>query len=147
MMKNIKVKGAAIIAATLMFQQANAYDLLTGEKKTACEVVLCLLAKNGRPDECVEPLKQYFEIKVKNSLGFDPRKTLDARKNFLKLCPKGDDSGIDEIAAENMSDVTETPAPVAAPPSNYSEECKKEMGTQDEQSEAYQRCIASKNRM
>lgn len=56
-------------------------NLLTGDAKTACEVILCL-ASGQRPDECIKPLDVFFSI-VKRTLS----RTISARKDFLELCP------------------------------------------------------------
>ncbi len=56
----------------------------SGDKRTACEAVLCL-SSGERPDECDAPLKKFFSIKAKK-----PWKTIKKRKKFLKLCPSGD---------------------------------------------------------
>lgn len=58
---------------------------LTGDAKTACEVILCL-SSGQRPSECREPLRKYFSISAKRFSD-----TIKKRKNFLKLCPT--DSG------------------------------------------------------
>ena len=54
-----------------------------GEKKQACEAVLCL-SSGERPEECQPSLKKYFSIKAKK-----PWKTFKLRKQFLKKCPSG----------------------------------------------------------
>lgn len=76
---------------------SHAEDSFTGEKKAACEAIICL-SRGNPPSECDDSLKKYFKIVVKNSLGvLNPVKTLKARKKFLKLCPSGDDDSIDEV--------------------------------------------------
>lgn len=61
-------------------------DLLTGDVRLACEAILCLSTGN-RPSECNPSIKRYFSIKHKKL-----HKTIQARKNFLNLCPAvGDD--------------------------------------------------------
>jgi len=61
-------------------------DTLTGDKKTACEALLCL-SSGDPPSECNPALKKYFSIKKKKASN-----TRKARKNFLELCPAADDS-------------------------------------------------------
>lgn len=58
---------------------------LTGDRKTACEVLLCL-SSGERPSECNPPLRHFYSIKGKK-----PGDTLKKRKKFLELCPT--DSG------------------------------------------------------
>ena len=60
---------------------------LTGDKKLACEAILCL-SSSKRPHECNSALRRYFSIKFKRK----PWKTIRERKNFLKLCPASNDS-------------------------------------------------------
>lgn len=54
---------------------------LTGDRKTACEVLLCL-SSGERPSECDPALRHFYSIKDKK-----PWKTLQKRKKFLELCP------------------------------------------------------------
>ena len=58
---------------------------LTGDRKTACEVLLCL-SSGERPSECNPPLRHFYSIKGKK-----PGDTLKKRRRFLELCPT--DSG------------------------------------------------------
>lgn len=58
---------------------------LTGDRRTACEVLLCL-SSGQRPSECNPPLKHFYSIKGKK-----PGDTLKKRRKFLELCPT--DSG------------------------------------------------------
>lgn len=67
-----------------------AQETFTGEKKLACEAVLCL-SSGQKPQECMPSLKTYLSIKAKK-----PWKTLQLRKDFLKLCPSGGYEGKDE---------------------------------------------------
>lgn len=65
---------------------ASASDELTGDTKTACEVILCL-SSSTRPSECSAPIQKYFSIKIYHHGSFSSGRTISARKNFLKLCP------------------------------------------------------------
>lgn len=56
-------------------------ETLTGDAKLACEATLCL-SSGDRPSECNESIRKYFSIKHKRM-----HKTLEARRDFLKLCP------------------------------------------------------------
>lgn len=84
----------AVLLSGLFTSNANAQDVFTGQKKLACEAVLCL-ASGTRPTECLPSLKKFFSIKFSN-----PLKTIKERGNFLKLCPTGDTSGIADDLAE-----------------------------------------------
>lgn len=64
----------------------SASEELTGDTKTACEVLLCL-SSNTRPSECSAPISKYFSIKIYHHGSFSPGRTISARKNFLQLCP------------------------------------------------------------
>lgn len=86
--------GAAVIAAFTMQSPAYAADLaslgplastLSGDERTACEVILCL-STGQRPSECSSPLSYFFSIKSSKR-----HKTIKKRMNFLKLCPDGGD--------------------------------------------------------
>lgn len=83
---------------------ANAEAYFTGQKKAACEAIMCL-STGSPPHECDDSLHKYFKIVVKNSLGvLNPRKTLKARKSFLRLCPKADEKKIDEVNTVEQRD-------------------------------------------
>lgn len=88
--------------------QASATDFFTGQKAAACEVILCL-STGSPPHECKDSLKKYFKIMVKSSLGvLNPKKTLEARKNFLNLCPNVDESDIDRVnTSKNVKEYSE----------------------------------------
>lgn len=66
-------------------------DVLSGDKKLACEAVLCL-STSSRPSECNSSIKKYYSIH-KRKLS-DTRK---ARKNFLKLCPSSSEQGMPSL--------------------------------------------------
>ncbi|MCX8657365.1 conjugal transfer protein TrbM [Gilliamella sp. B2894] len=61
-------------------------EKLTGDKRTACEVILCL-SSSERPSECNPPIAKYFSIKAYSHGSYSPSKTIQKRKEFLKLCP------------------------------------------------------------
>ncbi|MFY3630743.1 TrbM/KikA/MpfK family conjugal transfer protein [Achromobacter xylosoxidans] len=61
-------------------------DVLTGDTRLACEALMCL-SGSQRPDECSPALSRYFGIKKKKLSD-----TLNARLNFLELCPASEDS-------------------------------------------------------
>ena len=66
-------------------------DLLTGDTKLACEAILCL-SSGTRPSECNPSLQRYFSIHHKK-----PHKTIQARQDFLNLCPTSGEKGIKEL--------------------------------------------------
>lgn len=59
---------------------------LTGDARTACEVILCL-SSGSRPSECNAPIRRYFSIKAKKW-----HKTLAKRRAFLDLCPAANEN-------------------------------------------------------
>lgn len=65
---------------------AQAEDVLTGDKRLACEALLCL-SSGTRPGECSSSLSRYFGIKKRWWSD-----TVKARFNFLELCPTADES-------------------------------------------------------
>lgn len=71
------------VLVTVFTLQGPAYagDVLAGQEKTACEVILCL-STGSRPSECSPPLSHFFSIR-----GDDPDETMSKRRNFLALCP------------------------------------------------------------
>ncbi|WP_194145477.1 TrbM/KikA/MpfK family conjugal transfer protein [Helicobacter sp. MIT 05-5294] len=73
------------------FKQYQAKQL-TGDTKTACEVILCL-SSPSRPSECSAPIAKYFSISAKKW-----KDTIKKRKNFLKLCPTGGDREMENLA-------------------------------------------------
>jgi len=75
---------------------AHAFDIssieeLTGDKKLACEAILCL-SSSARPSECSPSLDRYYDIK--KDKWKDTRK---ARKNFLNLCPASSETGMPSL--------------------------------------------------
>ncbi|WP_236757308.1 TrbM/KikA/MpfK family conjugal transfer protein [Actinobacillus seminis] len=79
------------LALCSISQISYAVDELTGDTKTACEVLLCLSSPKdaAKTPECHPPLKKFYSIKAKKW-----KDTLKKRKNFLKLCPDSNDSSI-----------------------------------------------------
>lgn len=67
---------------TVMATQELEVDYLTGDRRLACEAILCM-SSSQRPSECNASLRRYFSIKHKKAW-----KTRNARRNFLKLCPE-----------------------------------------------------------
>lgn len=76
--------GAAMLAASAS-GAAMAEELFTGDRRLACEAVLCL-SSSQRPGECSPSLDRYFGINHKKLSD-----TLDARRSFLNMCPSSHD--------------------------------------------------------
>jgi hypothetical protein len=66
----------------------HAADELTGDKKLACEAILCL-SSGQRPSECDPSLQRYFNIKKDKWSD-----TKDAREDFLNQCPSSKEEGM-----------------------------------------------------
>lgn len=84
-MKKILISIALLCAFSDFIVADNSATELTGDTKLACEAILCL-SSNEKPSECEPSLHRYFSIHYKKW-----HKTLSARKDFLKLCPVGED--------------------------------------------------------
>jgi len=69
---------------------AYAGDVLTGDTRLACEAILCL-SSGVRPGECTPSLDRYFGIHHKYWSD-----TVEARLNFLNLCPAGQEPGMSD---------------------------------------------------
>jgi len=89
--RNSAMEGAAPVSAEMqnmvdeiMGQQQG--SLLSGDEGTACEAIVCL-STGGPPSECSSALTRYFSINLSK-----PWKTIEARINFLKMCPASEDS-------------------------------------------------------
>lgn len=72
-------------------------DLFTGDKRMACEAVLCLSSPH-RPSECAPSIKWFYGIRKYRHGSFSLSRTIRARKNFLQLCPSNGDVNIDQLA-------------------------------------------------
>ncbi|MFA1791661.1 TrbM/KikA/MpfK family conjugal transfer protein [Xanthomonas campestris] len=68
-----------------------AQETMQGDQKDACEALLCL-ATGSAPSECTPSLRRYFSIRADKPS--DERKK---RRNFLKMCPSGQDDLVDSI--------------------------------------------------
>ncbi|MDK4565607.1 TrbM/KikA/MpfK family conjugal transfer protein, partial [Kingella kingae] len=66
-------------------------NVLTGDTRLACEAILCL-SSGTRPSECTPSLKRYFSINHKHLSD-----TLKARRNFLNMCPTGNEQGMPQL--------------------------------------------------
>jgi hypothetical protein len=73
-------------------------DIFTGDKRLACEAILCLSTPT-RPSECDPSIRAFYSIKRYTSKGsFSASKTRNARKQFLALCPTGDNATVNNLA-------------------------------------------------
>ncbi|ARJ57102.1 TrbM/KikA/MpfK family conjugal transfer protein [Campylobacter cuniculorum] len=82
--------------------QAGNTDLLTGDTALACEAILCL-SSPAMPSECMPSLQRYFGISYSK-----PWKTIQARMNFLNLCPVVAQTPEMKAQAESLSQITGT---------------------------------------
>ncbi|MDO1509491.1 MULTISPECIES: TrbM/KikA/MpfK family conjugal transfer protein [unclassified Neisseria] len=84
---------ASLAASAAIFTSlpAQAGDVLTGDTKLACEAILCL-STGDRPHECAASIKRYFDIRHKKF-----HKTLEARRNFLNLCPSSNEQNMPDL--------------------------------------------------
>lgn len=81
-----------LLSGVLLFPSSGlAADELTGDTKYACEALLCL-SSGIRPGECSPSLGRYFGITRKKW-----KDTLNARRDFLRLCPVSSDPGMPSL--------------------------------------------------
>lgn len=90
-MKNL-LAVTAVSATFFAPMAAHADDnVLGGDVGLACEAILCLSSAE-RPSECAKSLRRYFSIKLKK-----PHRTIQARKNFLNLCPTSKEPNMPQL--------------------------------------------------
>jgi hypothetical protein len=96
---SLSVNDSPAFAEAIALQQPSLADtsLLTGDMRLACEAILCL-AGSAPPHECSPALSRFFSIKKRKLSN-----TLDARENFLALCPSSN-------ASSQMSSLTKAMA-------------------------------------
>lgn len=95
----MKKQVLAITSALILGSSLNAGDMLTGDTKLACEAILCL--SNGtRPSECRPSINRYFSIKHKKWSD-----TVNARRNFLRLCPVDNADKNDQVFTDLRDNV------------------------------------------
>lgn len=79
---------ATLSSSVLANSTSPQIDVLTGDSRTACEVILCLSSAQGRGiSECKAPLRKYFSIRARKW-----HKTLAKRRAFLDLCPAANEN-------------------------------------------------------
>ncbi|MDR2207462.1 MAG: conjugal transfer protein TrbM [Azoarcus sp.] len=84
---------ALAIFGTGFTANAQNHGMLTGDKKLACEAVLCL-STGQRPDECAPSIKKYFSISRKKWSD-----TVKDRRKFLDKCPSvNEDNTMKQLA-------------------------------------------------
>lgn len=103
---------------------ATAQEVLQGDKRLACEAILCL-SSGQRPDECSASLKRYFSIHKRKF-----SKTLKARRDFLDLCPSSSDEGMPSLVSAIVNGAGQCDAEVLIPQLNAQlwGECDNENG-------------------
>ena len=73
---------ALMVSAQTAMTSSTQAQVLKGDARLACEVLLCLGAVGSAPGECSKALAKYEALKAE--LWFNPM----AVYNFLKGCPK-----------------------------------------------------------
>jgi hypothetical protein len=77
-----------ISSLSVLSFSASAEDELTGDAKSACEMLLCLSSSvGGSVSECISPIRNYYAITARKMVD-----TIKKRKNFLSLCPVSNQS-------------------------------------------------------
>jgi hypothetical protein len=131
------VASMAIAFPMVVTPAAHAEQQLNPLAALACEAVLCLSVSAGRPAECAASISHYFGIIFKK-----PWKTIQARANFLKLCPDVSEDDADaqaqatiaaDAASENQaqseSQAAQEPPQQAPQPTQQSQQSKQEIQT------------------
>jgi hypothetical protein len=85
------------LSSTAWAQSPGQFDFLTGDKKLACEALICL-SSGVRPGQCDPALSHFYGIKKKKLSD-----TLDARHDFLKLCPSSNQTKEMESLADALA--------------------------------------------
>ena len=85
-MNKLTAIGALAFACASLPSHAQSSDVMTGIDALSCKALLCL-SSSFRPEECREALNYYFDIKKYTKGILDLEKTIDARFNFLAICP------------------------------------------------------------
>jgi hypothetical protein len=80
MLQKKTLTSMTLALSAFSFHSAQAQEM-NSVTQLACEAVLCLSTPT-RPAECAASISHYFGIVMSK-----PWKTVQARKNFLKLCP------------------------------------------------------------
>lgn len=83
----------SLSAAAAAAQGSGNDDIFTGDKRLACEAVLCLSSPQ-RPSECSSALNRFFGIKKFKKGKFSASRTKSARTQFLQLCPDAGDKNL-----------------------------------------------------
>ncbi|MDG6896491.1 hypothetical protein A6A19_00325 [Actinobacillus delphinicola] len=100
-MKNLTIFIFSLFLISSVYA-SGVYESFTGDKKLACEAILCL-STGSRPAECRPSIKKFFSIHGKK-----PWKTIQLRKQFLELCPNDNSQGIDkDVLAKRGIDLEE----------------------------------------
>lgn len=92
----LSILSTSIQAQTLNIQRVNTQEM-DGETQLSCGAILCL-ASAVRPAECMPPVMHYFSI-----VRWRFWETLQARLDFLNLCPVNGASGMDAMKSTLVS--------------------------------------------
>ena len=95
-MKRLSIFVLTAALAPFSLSAAHASDnpgqLLTGDKKYACEAIACLTSPGTPPKECNPALHRFYSIHHKYA-----QDTISARRLFLQQCPASRDKEIAPI--------------------------------------------------
>ena len=95
-MKRLSIFVLTAALAPFSLSAAHASDnpgqLLTGDKKYACEAIACLTSPGTPPKECNPALHRFYSIHHKYA-----QDTISARLRFLQQCPASRDKEIAPI--------------------------------------------------
>jgi len=86
MKKKIMSMATVLVAIISLANTVSAQDVLTGDKRLACEAIVCL-STGSRPGECSKSMARYFGIGRRHW-----KDVVKARSEFLKLCPRSNES-------------------------------------------------------
>lgn len=101
----IRILLSCILTLTTLSASAS-QKFLEGDVKLACEAVMCL-STSTRPGECTPAINKFLAIQMSGVGAL--KATIDARKNFLKLCPSTNNDDAANIAANNTSGIPDDP--------------------------------------
>ena len=90
--RTMKTAYVALLTTIFSISMPVKAEVLEGDEGLACKMILCLSGQNKDVKECDPVISAYYSIKRKKW-----RKTIRARKNFLKLCPEVEDSKMDNL--------------------------------------------------
>lgn len=77
---------------------------LTRDQEDSCGAILCL-SSSTKPSECISYLKRYFSIKIFKKGVLNWGKTVNARRDFLGLCPMENEKSKDNNLNSLVTDI------------------------------------------